>query len=149
MRVARIEKEIMINASLEKIFNFVDNPTDLIKIWPSLMVVKNTQSLPNGGYTFEYVYKMAGKLLEGTAEYTDKVQNSRLTVKTKGAIDATMTWTFRSNENLTRVTLSVDYRLPLSVSSLLNGNVAIAMNDREAEVILNNLRAVFEEISMR
>jgi hypothetical protein len=87
--------------------------------------------------------------LEGTAEYTDKVQNSRLTVKTKGAIDATMTWTFRSNENLTRVTLSVDYRLPLSVSSLLNGNVAIAMNDREAEVILNNLRAVFEEISMR
>ena len=122
--MAKIEKEIMINASLEKIFNFVNNPTNLTQIWPSLMEVKNTQSLANGGYKFEYVYKMAGKLLEGTAEYTDKVQNSWLTVKTKGAIDATITWTFRSNENLTRVTLSVDYRIPLSVSSLVHGNVA-------------------------
>jgi len=92
---------------------------------------------------------MAGKLLEGTAEYINKVQNSWLTVKTEGAIDATLTWTFRANENLTRVTLSIDYHIPLSVSSLLPGNVAKTMNNQEAELILNNLRAVFEEISMR
>jgi hypothetical protein len=51
--MVKIEKEIMINALLEKIFNFVDHPTNLTQIWPSLMVLKNMQSLANGGYKFE------------------------------------------------------------------------------------------------
>jgi carbon monoxide dehydrogenase subunit G len=144
-----IDKEIMINAPLEKIFNFVDNPTNLTQIWPSLLVVKNKQLLPNGGSSFEYVYKMAGKNLEGTAEYTDRALNSWLTVKTKGAIDSTITWTLRSKDSQTRVTLTVDYRVPLLILSLLSGNIAAVLNEQEAELILNNLRAMFEEISKR
>ena len=147
--MAKINKEIMINAPLEKIFDFVDNPDNLGRIWPSLLVVKNKQLLPNGGSSFEYIYKMAGKQLEGTAEYTDRVTNSWLSVKTKGAIDSTITWTFRSKENQTRVTFTVDYHVPLPILSIISGNIAMAMNDQEAELILNNLRAVFEEISKR
>jgi len=76
--MAKINKDIMINAPLEKIFDFVDNPDNLGQIWPSLLLVKNKQLLANGGSSFEYLYKMAGKQLEGTAEYTDRVANSWL-----------------------------------------------------------------------
>ena len=76
--MAKINKEIIINAPVEKIFDFVDNPDNLGQIWPSLLLVKNKQSLANGGSSFEYLYKMAGKQLEGTAEYTDRVANSWL-----------------------------------------------------------------------
>ena len=147
--MASINKEILINAPLEKIFNYVFNPTNLTQIWPRFMVIKNEQLLPNSGYSFEYVYKMAGKHFEGTGEYTNINPNAGLSVKTKGAIDSEITWTFRSKENQTRVTLSVDYRVPLPILSLLSGHIAIAMNDQEAELILNNLRATFEEISKR
>jgi len=147
--MAKINKEIIINAPVEKIFDFVDNPDNLGQIWPSLLLVKNKQSLANGGSSFEYLYKMAGKQLEGTAEYSDRVVNSWLSVKTKGAIDSTMTWTFRSKENKTRVTLTVDYHVPFPILSMISGNIAMAMNDQEAELILHNLRAKFEEISKR
>jgi hypothetical protein len=32
---------------------------------------------------------------------------------------------------------------------MISGNIAVAMNDQEAELILHNLRAMFEEISKR
>jgi ribosome-associated toxin RatA of RatAB toxin-antitoxin module len=69
---------------------------------------------------------MAGKQLEGTAEYTDAIENSCLPVKTKRVIDSTITWTFRSKENQTRVTLTIDYHVPFSLLSLISGNISVA-----------------------
>jgi hypothetical protein len=58
--MTRVDKEIFINAPVDKIYDFVIKPSNLLQIWPSLMQVKNEQLLPNGGYSAKWVYKMGG-----------------------------------------------------------------------------------------
>lgn len=145
--MATIDKEIMINAPLEKIFEYVSKPSNLLQIWPSLIQIKNEQLLPNGGYSFQWVYKMSGMHLEGTGEYTGIVPNQWLTAKTRGAINSTITWTFRSKENQTRVTLTIEYRAPLPLLGRLAEKIVVKMNEQEADLILANLQTRFTEPS--
>jgi uncharacterized membrane protein len=143
--MATIDKEVIINAPLDKIFSYVSKPSNLPQIWPSLVEIKNEQLLPNGGYSAAWLYKMAGMYLEGTGEYTDIVPNKWFTVKTKGAVDSTITWTFRSKDSQTRVTLTIEYRVPLPLLGWLAEIVIVKMNEQEADLILANLRTRLEE----
>ena len=79
--MAAIDKEIMIKAPLEKIFNFVIKSSNLIPLWPSLIEVENEKLLPNGGYSAKWVYKMAGMYFKGKSECTDVVPHRWFSVK--------------------------------------------------------------------
>ena len=56
--MARIYKEITINAPPQKIFSYLTKPSNLPQIWPNVVEIKNEQLLPSGGYIAEWVYKM-------------------------------------------------------------------------------------------
>ena len=143
--MAEINREILIDAPLEEIFAYIIKPSNLLEIWPSLMQIKEEKSLPNGGYSFNWTYKMSGMYLEGTGKQTDIYQNQWIITETKGAIDSKMTWTFRSYEKQTRVTFTVQYRVPLPLINRLAEKIVTKMNEQEAELILVNLRARFME----
>ena len=68
--MAKLEKTITIKAPVEKVFNYIDDSTNLPEIWPSLVEVTDVQPLPNGGHTIRWVYKMAGMRFKGTSEIT-------------------------------------------------------------------------------
>jgi ligand-binding SRPBCC domain-containing protein len=144
-RMATADKEIMIKAPLEKVFNFVLKPSNLLQIWPSLIDIKNERLLPNGGYSAKWMYKMGGMHFHGASEVTDIHPNCWFTSKIHGALDCTITWTFRSKENQIRVTLTAEYRVPLPLISRVTEILITKMNDKEADLILDNLRAKFEE----
>ena len=93
--MVKIEKTITINAPVEKVFGYVSEPTNLPEIWPSFVEVKDVKLLPNGGYSFRWVYKMAGMRFKGTSEYTEHVPNQHTVMKTKGGIESTHTTTFQ------------------------------------------------------
>lgn len=143
--MVRINREITFSAPPEKIFNYVCKPTNLPEIWPSLVEIRNEHPLPNGGYSFAWLYKMGGIFLEGTGEHTDIVTNHWLTAATRGAIDSSITWTFRSAGHETRVTLTIDYRIPIPVLGRLAEIFIVKANEHEAELIMDNLRARLEE----
>jgi uncharacterized membrane protein len=141
----RIDKEIMINAPLHKIFEFMSKPSNLPLIWPSLIEVKDEKQLPAGGYSFRWVYKMAGMRLEGPGEYIEYVPNQWLIVRTEGALRCVITATVRAKtQRQTKVTMSFDYNLPSPLINWLTGNIIIKMNEQEAELILANLKATME-----
>ena len=137
-------KEIFINAPCESIYTYVSKPVNLLQIWPSLEEISNEKLLSNGGYSFNWKYKMAGLHFKGTGECIDIAPNCWFTSKTHGPIESTHTWTFRSRENKTRVTLTVDYNLPSQILNKLAGITLTNKNEREAELILDNLRKKFE-----
>ncbi len=142
-----IDHEIAINAPLEKIFNYVNKPSNLPQIWPSFIGVKNEELLPNGGYRFEWTYKMGGVPLEGKAEYTDIVPNFWFSCKTYGAVDSKITWIFRSIGFQSRVILHIDYWVPSPTIGRLAESIVLEINEKEAELILENLRKRCETIS--
>jgi len=143
--MTRVDKEILINASLEKIYNFVIKPSNLLQIWPSLMQIKNEQLLTNGGYSAKWVYKMGGLYFKGTGEVVDIRPGLWFTFRTKGSIKSKITWTFRSSDGQTKVTFTIEYGIPFTILNWLTEKVVGKMNDQEAKLLLTNLQVRMED----
>ena len=141
--MAKIDKEVWVNAPIEKIFDYINEPSNLPEFWPSLIEIKDVQSLPNGGYSARWVYKMAGMRFEGTGEYTQIIPNQWFVIKTKGGIRSTIIWTFRSKENRTRVTLTIEYNIPIPLFGKLAEAIIVKMNEQEADLMMAHLRTRF------
>jgi len=142
--MAKIEKSIFINASVEKVFDFMLEPTNILEIWPSMLEVKNVQSLPNGGYRYDWVYKMAGMRFEGQTETTEVIQNQRVVAKNESGIPSTFIWTYQPEDGGTRVTVNVDYTIPGAALGKLAEPIIHKMNEHEGETLLANLKARME-----
>jgi uncharacterized membrane protein len=142
--MAKIEKAITINAPVEKVFGYVDEPTNLPEIWSSIVEVKDVQRLPNGGTSFRFVYKMAGVRLEVTSEDIEHIPNQRVVSKTKGGIESTFTWTFQPEAGGTKVTAESEYSVPIPLLGKLAEAFIVKLNENEAELVLANLKARME-----
>jgi len=141
--VARLDKEVTIEAPLENIFRYISNPSNMPEIWPSLIEVKGVQPLSNGGYSFQWVYKMAGMRFKGEGEYTVMDPNRFFVINTRGGIVSMIAWTTRSKENLTRVTFTVEYVVPVPLLGKLAEIIITKMNEQEGDLIMANLQARF------
>lgn len=141
--MVEINREVIIDAPLERTFAYVSRPGNLPEIWPSLILIKNERLLPDGGYSFQWEYKIFGVYLKGTGEYTDIVPNQWFTVTIKGNLESVITWTFRPNDGQTRVTFTIEYQTPLPILNRIGKMIIENMNEREADLILANLQAIF------
>ena len=138
------ETIITINASVEKVFAYVNEPTNLPGIWPSMVEVKDVQRLPNGGTSFRWVYKMAGVRFEGTTKDTEYVPNQRVVSKSTGGIESLFTWTFQPQDGGTKVTVEVEYTVPIPLLGKVAEVLIVKQNERELELVLANLKAKME-----
>jgi uncharacterized membrane protein len=143
--MTKVEKTITVNAPAENIYNYVGKPENLPEFWPSLVEVMDVQSLPNGGNSNRWAYKMAGIRLEGTSEDTERVPNERIVSKTKGGVESTQTWVFQPEAGGTKVSFVIEYIVPIPVLGKLAEAIIVKMNDREGDMLLANLKTRMEE----
>jgi uncharacterized protein YndB with AHSA1/START domain len=141
--MAKVKKEIIINAPVEKIFNYVDDPSNLPEVWPSLVEVTDVKTLPNGGHSNRFVFKMAGIHIKGVNEVFEYLPNQRTVAKTSG-IESTLTWAFEPEARGTKVTFEAEYTVPIPVLGKIAEAIIVKMNDHEGEVLLANLKARME-----
>ena len=139
----RINKEITVNAPLEEVFSYVATPGNWPEFWPSLISLEDVKALPNGGYRARYKFKMAGRLFNGTGECAEIIPNQWIVIHTDGGIKSTLTWTFRSREDKTRVTLTIEYKIPVPLLGFLAQPIITRMADQETGLLMNNLEARF------
>jgi uncharacterized membrane protein len=142
--MAKVEKAITINAPVEKVCGYINEPTNLPEVWPSMVEAKDVQRLPNGGNRFRWVYKMAGVRFEGTSEDTEVIANQRVVSKSTGGIESTFTWTFQPEDGGTKLTVEVEYTVPIPLLGKLAEAFIVKQNEREAELLLANLKAKME-----
>ena len=142
--MAKVERTITINAPVEKVFSYLDEPTNLPEIWPSFVEVKDVKRLPSGGNSFGWVYKMAGMPFKGTSEEVEYVPNERVVAKTKGGIESTVTWTYQAEDGGTRLTLEVEYTVPVPLLGRLAEALIVKLNENEADVVITNLKTRME-----
>ena len=141
--MATIKKSIKINAPVEKVFEYCI-PENLPEIWPSLVEVKNIKELPNGGHSFDWVYKMAGMRLNGSSENIEYVPNERTAARTSGGIESTVTWEYQPVDDGTKFTATTEYKIPIPVLGKLAESIVIKMEENGQEVLLANLKAMME-----
>jgi uncharacterized membrane protein len=139
-----VEKSILVNAPVESVFAYWSQPANLPEVWPSLVEVKDVQPLPDGGLKYQWVYKMAGVRLEGSTEIVESVLDQRIVHLSKGGIDSKLTYTFQPEDGGTRMTVLVEYTVPVPVLGKLAERVIVKLNEHEAEVTLANLKTRLE-----
>lgn len=142
--MTKVVKSITIKSPVEKIFDYINEPTNLPEIWPSLIEIKDVQRLPDGNINNRWVYKMAGVRFEGTSEGVEYVANQRIVSKTKGGVESTQKWMFQPKGDETKVTIETEYTIPIPLLGKLAEAIIVKMNEHEGEVILANLKARME-----
>ena len=142
--MANVKKSIVISAPVEKVFEYINVPTNLTEIWPSMVEAKDVQRLSNGGNSFRWVYKMAGMSFEGVSEDTDVVPNERIVSKTEGGIESEVTWAIQPENGGSIVTFDAEYTVPIPLLGKLAEAFIVKLNENEAETILANLKSRME-----
>ena len=142
--MATIKKSIKINAPVEKVFKYANKPENLPEIWPSMIEAKNIKELPNGGYSYDFVYKMAGMRLTGSSVDTEVVPNERSVSESTGGIESTITWSFEPEDGGTKVTSLAEYKIPVPLLGKIAEAFIVKMNENEGDTIMANLKARME-----
>jgi len=138
--MAKITRDILINAPVEKVFKYHSDPTNQPEYWPSMLEVKNIKELPGGGKKYRWVYKMAGIRLEGSTETTEFVENERIVTQTKGGVESTFIYQYKPEGEGTRLSLEMEYKVPVPVLGKLAEAFIVKVNEREADTVLSNLK---------
>ena len=142
--MAKITKMIIINAPVEKVFEFMSNPGNLPEIWPSMVEVKDIKPAPSGGHSYSWVYKMAGMRFEGASDTTEFIANRRTVDKSTKGINSTFVWQYEPANGGTKLTVEVEYVVPVPLLGKLAESIIIKQNEHEADALLANLKARME-----
>jgi uncharacterized membrane protein len=142
--MAKLQKSIFINALVEKVFAFLDEPANLPSIWPALEAISDVERLQNGGTSSRFIYRMGGLRVEGHSETIEYVPNQRAVTRSKGGIESTLRWLFQAEGAGTRLTFEAEYTVPIPLLGKIAEAILVRQNEQEAETILANLKARME-----
>ena len=142
--MVELKKHIEINAPVEKVFGFLEEPNNFVEIWPSMQEVRNVEEQPEGGQTFDWTYKMAGIKFQGSSKTLEYVENEHSVVVNEEGIPSKLTWDYQPSGEGTALDLRIEYEIPVPVLGKLAEKVVVKMNDNEADTLLSNLKAVME-----
>lgn len=111
--MAKLEYSAVINAPVEMVFDFMNNPEKELLWRPELIEVEQTSEGPiNVGTTFREVMKFMGRKLVTTVEITEYVPNKVSSIKTtSGPIPFELRGIFEPVEGGTRVTMQIEGKI--------------------------------------
>jgi uncharacterized membrane protein len=139
--MATIRRSISIRAPVDRVFDYLADPTHLPEIWPSMVAIRNVEPRENGT-SFDWDYKLLGMRIHGHSDPVELVRNQRLVTRSVKGIPNTFRWLFANKAGETEVALEVDYEVPV-LGRLAEGMVG-RVHQREAETLLNNLKRKME-----
>ncbi len=141
--MASWKDSILIDASPEDVFAYVDDPTELPTWLPSMIEVRNV--IGTGlGQQYEYTYKMAGLLLRGQNIVVEHVPNERGLHQVIGMISALWDYSVEPHADGTVLNIQVEYSIPIPVLGRLAERLAIKQNAASFDLALINVKDVME-----
>jgi uncharacterized membrane protein len=149
--MAKIHRDVLVNADPERCFDFVADPSLAPLFISSLYSITPIEVEPRGiGNRWGFEYDMFGVPLKGESECIEYERPRKYiwrSIPDASAIDTTFAYAFDSADGGTRISMDVAYEIPQNV---LGGKIADKliierMNEHEADAAINNLKVVLEE----
>jgi carbon monoxide dehydrogenase subunit G len=141
--MAKIQKSIIINAPPEKVFAYLEDPMNVPEWLPGMIEARNITG-SGVGQRFEWTYKMLGIQFKGETEVTEVIQNQRSVEKSKAGIESIWVYTYEPHEGGTKLSMDIDYKVPVPVLGKLAEKLVLKTNEREAELALENIKTIVE-----
>lgn len=143
----KVSKSIDINASVERVYEFLTHPTNLPSVWPSLVEVSNVNRTSDGNHSFDWIYKMVGIRMHGHSATVRVEPQKYVESRTEGGIASTFRWRYEAIDSGTRLSVDVEYTIPLAVIGRAAEFVVAKVNEHETETLLANTKAILEHAS--
>ena len=137
--MATVERNITINAPIEKVFTYIANPKNELETVPSITDIRDI--IGQGvGQRYSWTYKMMGISLKGESEVIEYVPNERYVTKSTGSIISTWTWTVKPEGDGTQLNLVIEYTIPVPVLGKVGEWLVLRQNEREADLSMATLK---------
>ncbi len=144
--MARVERSIVINAPVDKVFARIEDNERFPEWWPNMVEQKRQTPGPLAvGSKSTFTYNMLGVKTSGEIELTVYEPPSHLTVKTSGGVTGTFDWRCALEGSGTRLSVVVDYSLPGSILGKIADKLVVEKrNEADLEEGLNKLKTLLE-----
>ena len=144
--MAIIKKNIEINASVERVFDFTDDGRNTAKYYDSIHDWKPiTEKYRGKGARFAYKTKSLGMEFDIETEITDVVLNKGRIFNTIRGPKIKAEWVFVPVDNKTKVTYILEYQLPIPIiGSILDALFVKQKREADIEKMLQNLKRLLE-----
>jgi uncharacterized protein YndB with AHSA1/START domain len=141
--MAFVKKEVVVNAPVERVFEYINEPSTLSEWLPSMVDVREV--IGTGlGQQYEWTYKMAGLLLRGQSTIVELVPNERAVHQSIGTIGSVWTYTLEPHDGGTALAIEIEYTIPIPVLGKLAEKLALSRDARDLEVALINVKETLE-----
>lgn len=138
------EAEVHIDAPVEAVFAYMDDPANQPEITPSLTHSETLEERADGSKRVAYSYGLGGITLDGELDAVEYEPESRVVWEMTGDLSGEITWTFGATDDGTLVTYDAEYDVPLGVFDRLAEPFVERYNQREVETTLANLKTRME-----
>ena len=141
--MAKVERSITINAPVEKVFNYIEDPMNNPEWVPSIMEITDVSGSGVGKH-HRWTYKMAGVLLKGETTFTEHIPNERIVTQSKGGVTSTWIFSFKTQDGGTMMELDIEYTIPIPVLGKIAEKIVLKRNEREADLAISNIKEKME-----
>lgn len=135
-----VSESIHIDASVESVFRYLDDPYHHVEVTPSLVEVRNVKPLENGGKRADHTYRMAGVSLDGELVEMIHEDNQRLHFELRGQLEGELDLRMTAEDGGTRLSYAATYELPGRVLSRVAEPFVQRYNQRELRTTLHNIK---------
>ncbi len=141
----KVQRTIDIRAPVERVFEFINQPSNLPGVWPHMVSVSNVRPRGNGASDFDWVFKMGGVHFNGHAIVEEARPGEYARVRTEGGIPSTFVWRYTGlNGSGTRLSVDVAYSIPGSVIGKVAEALVAKSNERDLDAMLHNIKEMLE-----
>ena len=141
--MASYEGSIVVNAPVGEVFAYANAPSTMPD-WMSAMVEVRNVIGSGAGQQWEWTYKMAGVHVRGQSVIVDYIPNECATHQGIGMLSVNWTTMVEPHDGGTKLTVKLEYTIPIPVLGRLAEHLTIQRNARELDASLLNLKETLE-----
>jgi len=133
-----------LDAPVETVFAFMDEPSNQAAVTPSLSRAERIERLPNSGNRAAYEYRMFGLTFNGEVRASTYEPPERIVYDMDGDLTGRIDWRFEPERGGTRLTYTADYDVPGPLPEFLLAPLIRWYNRREVRQLLDNVAKAVE-----
>lgn len=139
--MATIERSFFVKASPEQVFAFLADHANDTQWLPGMVDSRNFAG-KGTDYQWEWTFKMVGISFNGTGRVTEHMPPQRHVVETRGGVTSTWAWTLEPEGDGTRVSLQMEYTVPVATIGKIAEKLLLKQNEKAADEGIASLQRI-------
>jgi len=139
--MATIERSFVVKTSQERVFAFLADHANDPQWLPGLEDARNFSG-EGTDYQWETTFKMAGMSFNVAGQVVEHDPPRRHVVETRSGMVSTWDWTLKPEGDSTRISLKIDYTIPVVALGKIAEKILLKQNEKTADEGMANLQRI-------